>query len=152
MGKKKTWKEKLAYGERKVVEDPRGRGLMLIPKPTDLDSLIRRIPSGKLATVDQLREYLARVHGADFTCPLVTGIFLRIVAEAAEEEIRAGKELHEVTPYWRVIKRDGSLNPKYPGGPSHQAEFLALEGHDIVPGKGKRPPKVKNFREKLWTL
>lgn len=44
------WKEKLASGERKVVEDPRGRGLMLIPKPTDLDSLIRRIPSGKLAT------------------------------------------------------------------------------------------------------
>ena len=42
---------------------------------------------------------LAHWHNADVTCPLVTGIFLRIVAEAAEEERLAGKSA--ITPYWR---------------------------------------------------
>lgn len=132
-----------------MVEDPKGRGLMLIPRPLDLDGLIRNIPRGKLATVDQLRGRLAREFGADFTCPLVTGMFLRIVAEAAEQELSQGKDLPQVTPWWRVVKRDGSLNPKFPGGTARQAELLAAEGHELLSGRGKRPPRVKDYQEVL---
>jgi hypothetical protein len=149
---KKTWREKLQGGERKVVEDPKARGLMLIPKPLDLDELIRRVPRGTLVTVEALRAYLARKFGADFTCPLVTGIFLRIVAEAAEEELREGRDLSEITPWWRVVKGDGSLNPKFPGGTSRQAQRLEAEGHEILPPRGKRPPKVQEVAAALYEL
>ena len=152
MAKGKSWQEKLRGGERKVVEDPKGRGLMLIPLPLDLDALIRQVPPGKLVTVDALRDRLAQDHGADFTCPLVTGIFLKIVAEASEEELSEGKDLAEVTPWWRVVKRDGTLNPKFPGGTAHQAELLSLEGHALCPSRAKSPPKVKDFQNYLVEL
>ncbi|HEC63547.1 MAG TPA: MGMT family protein [Candidatus Acetothermia bacterium] len=147
---RKTWQQKLRGGERKVVDDPKGRGLMLIPRPLDLDALIREVPAGRLVTVDQLRERLAQKFGADFTCPLVTGIFLRIVAEAAEEELREGKDLSQVTPWWRVVKRDGALNPKFPGGTAHQGELLAAEGHELETAKGTL--RVKGFQAVLAKL
>jgi len=70
----------------------------------------------------------------------VTGIMMWIVAEAADEEARAG-ELR-ITPYWRVVKDDGSLNPKFPGGIERQEEMLRDEGHRIVAGRGKQAPRV----------
>jgi alkylated DNA nucleotide flippase Atl1 len=102
---------------------------MLIPKPLDVDALIRKVPRGKLLTLTQLREKLARMAGADVTCPLVSGIHVRVVAEAAAEDIKAGKS--RVTPYWRVVRDDGRLLETLPGGPSAQAEHLKAEGHTI---------------------
>jgi len=65
---KKSWKEKLNSGQKpKVVEDPRGRGRMLIPTPLLVDGLVRQIKPGELATMGQIRERLARDFGADFT-------------------------------------------------------------------------------------
>src|SRR4030065_956698 len=96
----KSAREKLEReGLPKVVDDPRGRGRMLIPNPLDVDALVRHVQRGKLATVDQIRERLARDFGADLTCPLTTGIFLRISAEAAEEDAIRGDR--EITPHWR---------------------------------------------------
>ena len=148
---RKTAREKLEIErEPEVVDDPRGRGKMLIPKPLDVDSLMRSIERGKLATVEQIRERLAEDFHADFTCPLTTGIFIRIAAEAAEEDLGRGEK--EITPYWRVIKADGSLNEKLPGGTEAQAARLREEGHSIEPGKGKKPPKVKDFGKSLHKL
>lgn len=72
---------------------------------------------------------------ADVTCPLTSGIFVRIVAEAAEEDRRNGKK--RITPYWRVVKDDGSLKDKFPGGAKAQAKLLRAEGHAIQAGKGE---------------
>ncbi len=144
-------RDKLAQEqERKVVDDARGRGRMLIPKPLDVDSLIRKIREGKLVTVDQVRDRLARDYNADLTCPLCTGIFLRIVAEAAEEDL--SRSVKEVTPYWRVVKAGGELNQKFPGEGDAQAYRLSAEGHSIEPGKGKKPPKVKDYEKVLQEL
>jgi hypothetical protein len=148
---RKTWREKLEVEqEPKVVDDPRGRGKMLIPVPLDVDALIRRVERGKLVTDKQIRGKLARNFHADLTCPMTTGIFIRIVAEAAEEDLRNGME--EITPYWRVIKADGSLNEKFPSGVEVQAAHLKEEGHTIEPDKGKKPPRVKDFEEHLQRL
>ena len=145
---RKSWREKLEKDlERKIVDDPKGRGRLLIPKPLDVDALMRQVETGKLATVDQIRGRLAKDYGADLTCPLVTGIFLRIAAEAAEEDLSRGET--KITPYWRVIKADGSLNEKFPGSTNAQAERLTEEGHTIESGKGKKPPKVKDFEKAL---
>jgi len=123
---------------------------MLIPNPLDVDALVRQVQTGRLATVDQIRERLARDFGADLTCPLTTGIFLRIAAEAAEEDASRGER--DITPYWRVINGDGSLNEKLPGGVEAQAHRLRDEGHGIEPGKGERPPRVTDFAGSLQTL
>ena len=148
MAKRKTWREKLeAKQERKVVDNPRGGGTLLIPRPLDVDALVRTVEKGKLVTVDQIRRGLAREYGGDNTCPLCTGIFLRIAAEAAEEELANG--VTEITPYWRVVKAGGGLNDKFPGGVDAQANHLREEGHTIEPGKGKKPPRVKDFEKAL---
>ena len=148
---RKTWREKLEVEqEPKVVDDPRGRGKMLIPTPLDVDALIRKVEEGKLITDKQIRERLASNFHADLTCPMTTGIFIRIAAETAEEDLRNGKQ--EITPYWRVIKPDGGLNEKLPGGTEAQAAHLRGEGHTIEPGKGKKPPQVKDFEKSLQKL
>ncbi|MCJ7654501.1 MAG: MGMT family protein [Dehalococcoidia bacterium] len=156
---RKTWRQKLEeeHPEHgKVVDIPPkmqnrfGTGKMLIPKPMDINALINKIPKGKLVTVTQIREKLAKDAHANCSCPMTTGIFLRIVAEVAEEDLRSEKR--EVTPYWRVIKADGSLNEKFPGGAQTQAAHLKKEGYSIEPGKGRKPPRVKNFEKSLQEL
>ena len=156
---RKTWRQKLEeeHPEHgKVVDIPPkmqnrfGTGKMLIPKPLDIDALINKIPKGNLATVAQIREQLARDAHAHCSCPMTTGIFLRIVAEVAEEDWSNGKK--DITPYWRVIKADGSLNEKFPGGVEAQAARLKEEGHLIEPNKGRKPPRVKNFEKSLQNL
>lgn len=132
----KSWREKLEIKrDPKVIPVPArmqrqcGTGTLLVPTPLQVDALIRKIPKGKLATPTQLRQSLARQSGADVTCPMTTGIFIRIAAETAEEDARAGKR--RITPYWRVVLDGGGLNEKVPGGPLHQAELLEAEGHQI---------------------
>ena len=120
---------------------------MVIPRPLDVDSLIRKVRRGKLATVPQLREVLAKRSHVDVACPLTTGIFIRIAAEAAEEERRAGAK--QVTPYWRVLSVAGGLNPKFPGGVATQRRRLAAEGHKITKPRGKKAPAVVDFEKSL---
>ena len=154
---RKSWREKLEKQDHSKIVDipPRmarrlGSGTMLIPKPLDVDALIRKTKKGQLVTVSEIRSRLARDNHADIACPLTTGIFVRIAAEAAEEDLRNGRK--QVTPYWRVIRDDGSLNEKFPGGVKAQSQRLKSEGHSISPSAGKRPPKVKDFENSLVRL
>jgi alkylated DNA nucleotide flippase Atl1 len=110
-----------------------GRGLMLIPTALQVDTMIRKIPRGELTTLAQIRQRLARWHRVEVTCPLVTGIFLRIVAEAAEEDLLANRP--DPAPYWRVVGEDGRLNAKFPGGVEAQARRLKEEGQTVENGK-----------------
>jgi hypothetical protein len=122
---------------------------MLIPTPLLVDETVRKIPAGWLTTVSLIREYLARTFKADFTCPLTTGIFLRIVAETAEEDREAGREY--IAPYWRVVKDDGTLNPKFPGGVESQAAHLENEGF-TVERRGKTRWWVQHFENRLFSF
>ena len=148
------WREKLTrQQEARIVPIPArmqariGTGKMVIPRPLDVDALIRRVPKGKIATVLQLRQALAKRSNVDVACPLCTGIFVRIAAEAAEEERRAGKK--SVTPYWRVISSEGRLNPKFPGGVVRQKRMLSGEGHKVLRAIGKKAPAVADFQSAL---
>lgn len=134
------WREKLENGQHaKIVSIPErmqkrfGTGTMLIPKPLDVDALVRRVPKGRLITQSQIRSALAQASGADTTCPLVTGILIRIVAEAAHEAAALGNT--RITPYWRVVRDDGALLDQLPGGTKAQGEHLAAEGHAVHFGK-----------------
>ena len=112
-----------------------GEGLCVIPRPRDVDALMKKVPKGKLTTINELRAAVARQHNADMGCPITTGIFAWIAAHAAAEAQADGRK--RVTPYWRTLKKGGEVNPKYPGGVAAQRILLETEGHKVVK-KGKR--------------
>ena len=152
---KKSWQEKLAddKGLPKVVEITDkmskrwGTGTVVIPAPREVDEIMKGVPEGRVITINQIRALLARKHGASIGCPITTGIFAWVAAHAAEEAAAEGKK--DITPYWRTLKTSGELNEKYPGGAEVQAARLKTEGHAIEPGKGKKPPRVKDFEKVL---
>ena len=153
--KRKSWSEKLADSKDlpKVVPITEkmskrwGEGTVVIPAPKEVNEIMRKVPKGKLTTINQIREILAKKHNATIGCPITTGIFAWISANAAEEAKAEGKK--DITPFWRTLKSDGRLNPKYPGGVEAQSAHLKEEGHIIEIGKGKKPPKVKDFEKYL---
>jgi len=155
---RKSWQEKLADSKDlpRVVEITGkmstrwGTGTIVIPAPIEVDEIMKKVPEGKLITVNQIREIVARKHGATIGCPLTTGIFVWVAANAAEEAAAEGKK--DITPYWRTLKSGGELNEKYPGGIEAQAARLREEGHTIEPGKGKKPPRVKDFDKAMVEL
>ncbi|MDT4967750.1 MAG: hypothetical protein QOJ64_2487 [Acidobacteriota bacterium] len=112
-----------------------GAGTMVIPSPLEVDQMMKKVRKGQLATTNDIRTALAAKHGATMCCPLTTGIFAWIAANAAEEQRSQGKK--SVTPYWRTLKAGGLLNEKYPGGIENQKRLLEAERHQVV-AKGKR--------------
>jgi 6-O-methylguanine DNA methyltransferase, DNA binding domain len=151
--RKKTWQEKLAdnKGFPKIFRiDKRkskrwGTGTFVIPAPEEVDELMRRVPKGRLTTIDNLRKYLARRHRATIACPITTGIFAWIAAHAAAEATAAGRV--KTTPYWRTLKTGGEINQKYPGGAPELKRRLAAGGHKVI-AKGNRL-LVENFEASL---
>lgn len=137
---KTSWKEKLEKPQEIKIVDTHesmkkfGSGKMLIATPKIVDNFIKKIPKGQLMTIGEIRKSLATEFNADLTCPLTTGIFLRISAEAAEEDRASGKRT--ITPYWRVVRDNGCLIDKFPGGQQHHAELLEKEGFKTLT-KGK---------------
>lgn len=140
---KKSWQEKLNDDNDlpRVVEITDkmskrwGEGTVVIPAPREVDEIIKKIPRGKLTTINHIREALARRHKATIGCPITTGIFAWVAAHAAEEAFAGGKE--DITPYWRTLKAGGVINMKYPGGVEIQKKLLEKEGHRVIQ-KGKK--------------
>jgi alkylated DNA nucleotide flippase Atl1 len=155
---RKSWQEKLADSKDlpRVVEINErmsrrwGTGTCVIPAPMEIDTLMRKVPKGKVTTINDIRVALARRHRATIGCPITTGIFAGIAARAAEEAVAEGQR--RITPYWRTLKSGGELNPKYPGGVEAQAARLKDEGHSIELGRDKRPKRVKDFEKSLVKL
>ncbi len=153
--KRKSWQEKLhdSKGLPRVekitakMSTRWGTGTVVIPAPIEVDEIMSKVSKGKLITINQIRSILAQKHNATIGCPITTGIFAWVAAHAAEEAGAAGRKNN--TPYWRTLKSTGELNDKYPGGINAQRAFLKAEGHAIEPGKGKKPPTVKDFEKVL---
>lgn len=115
-----------------------GGDKMVIPTPRLIEKILFEIPKSKILSLTQLREHITEECKADYACPLTTGIFLRIVAEYAEEIKNEGGL--KIPPYWRIVRDDGSLFEKFPGGPEAQMEKLKREGHQF---KSSTKGKVK---------
>lgn len=143
MSRRKSWSEKLQDSKNlprvERITDKMskrwGTGTVLIPAPMEVDEMMRKVPEGKLITINEIRSALARKHKASIGCPMTTGIFAWVAANAAEELSQKGEE--NITPYWRTLKTGGVINPKYPGGAARQKELLEKEGHKVIQ-KGKK--------------
>lgn len=119
MAKKKTWLDKLNENKEPQIKrieidfaDIRAGSNMLIATPQLIDQYIQEIGFGKRIDTKTLRKDLALEHNADYTCPVTTGLFLRIVAEANYEKLQQGKSVAEITPFWRVIEPNSTLAKK----------------------------------------
>jgi alkylated DNA nucleotide flippase Atl1 len=160
--KKKTWEEKLKNSKnypkiirlqentpcRKALEKMGAKigDSVVIAPPIQVNEVMKHAPKGRLFTLAEICKKLAKKNGAQYCCTLTTGIFVSIVANAAEE-------MNTDIPYWRTIKNNGELNPKYPGGIEKQKELLEKEGHSFIK-KGRKHIRyvVKDFEKKVITL
>lgn len=156
MGSKKTWIEKLNDSKDlpKVVtiegkmSRKWGEGTCAIPSPLNVDAMMKKVSKGKLVTINELRQAIAKKQQATIGCPMTTGIFAWIAAGASHEKEAQGYK--RVTPYWRTLKSNGELNPKYPINLEELSERLENEGHEII-SKGKKK-FVKDYQQKLISM
>ena len=132
--------------DQKSTEKYGGNRMYFAP-PVDYDKVMKRIPCGKVITVGKIREYFAKLSGADFTEPITAGIFVSIGAWASYQRSE------DETPYWRTLKANGELNEKYPGGIESQKAKLEEEGHTIIQ-KGRKNIRyfVKDYESFLLDL
>ena len=135
-----------------TITDPKsiekyGGSRMYFAPPIDYDKVMKRVPWGKLTTVGEIRRYFARRNRADFTEPITAGIFVSIAAWASSQRTE------DITPYWRTLKANGELNPKYPGGAEAQKAKLEAEGHIVAP-RGRTNIKyfVVDYEKALFDL
>ena len=135
--KRKTWAEKLNIDRKPVIETAdkdfagiKAGQMMLIPTPKIVDAYIRQIPKGRQVAVETMRKDLAAEYHSEVTCPLTTGIFIRIAAEAAYEEYEKGKPLNKITPFWRVISEQSPAAKKLTFGTALLKEQRKKEGID----------------------
>lgn len=119
---KKSWREKYDARKEAVVEEIQKPMLgmkpgqkILISTPAAIEAALNQVPMGTTITVADLRSNLAQSHSADATCPLTTGIFLRIVAEKGLEE-------GNPAPFWRVVDPGSPLAKKLSCGSDWIAE------------------------------
>ncbi len=135
-----------------IITDPKsiekyGGNKMYFAPPMAYDEIMKRVPYGKILTVSSIREYFEKENGADFTEPITAGIFVSIAAWASFQRER------DPTPYWRTLKANGELNPKYPGGEKVQKEKLEAEGHTVLTrGRTNLRYFVKDYEKKLWEI
>jgi hypothetical protein len=131
------WRSRLRDGAapRRVVLEaafagiPAGRTLF-VPTPGLLADRILAIPEGDTLEVRMLRDMLARAHDADATCPVTTALFLRIVAEAAWDDLQDGTPLDRIIPFWRAIDAASPVAARLRCGPDwirarREAEAIA---------------------------
>ena len=93
---------------------------MLISSPEKIAEYIKKIPEGRQKTAKEMRLDLAKETGADNSCPVSTGIFIR---KAIEEH---GKEI----PYWRLIDENHPVVNKLKLDPRELKYLRNLEGID----------------------
>ena len=87
---------------------------MFVATPKIVDDYVNQLPVGQFISMPELRADLAIEHDCDATCPLTTAIFLRLVAEAALEQLDAGAEIEDITPFWRVVAPGDQVSSRLP--------------------------------------
>lgn len=147
MFKKKTDMPKTQIITDKNTIKKYGGEKMFLAPPCYYNDIMKTIPYGKIITSDLIRNYLAKNNNTDFTDPLTSGIFISICAWASHQREK------DKIPYWRTLKTNGELNPKYPGGIDMQKKLLESEGHIIIQ-KGRKNIKyyVQNYENFLFEL
>lgn len=111
-------------------------GKLVKPSPDTVESLLRQIRKGKIATISQLREKIAKDFNVETACPAATMKALQLISK--QEQAKC---------FWRVVTAKGELISKFPGGVAGHAELLLREGHQI--DFSRKVPFVIEYASKL---
>lgn len=114
-------------------------GKMIKPSTATVKAIVQKIRKGKLVTLGQLREKLAKDFAVQTACPASTTKSLQLLAKE-----------DETVCYWRVIKNKGELIAKFPDGVKGHALLLENEGFEI--DFSKKNPVVMDYKDKLGKL
>lgn len=133
--KTKSWNSRLKQAKTPVVKlleidfaGLKSGTTMLVSSPQEVEAYINQLPFGTTRTVTQMRADLAQQHAADGTCPVSTAIFLRVVAEAALEQLEKGSTMERITPFWRVVAPTDNVAKKLTCGPEFVRAQREREG------------------------
>ncbi|WP_440635306.1 MULTISPECIES: hypothetical protein [unclassified Candidatus Pelagibacter] len=107
----KPYKEKIKKLNFNFADIKKGE-TMLVSSPSSIANFIKKIPKGKKKTVVEMRNALAKKAKANKTCPVSTGIFLRIAIEASLEEQSKRKLKKPNLPFWRIIDEKTAVAKK----------------------------------------
>jgi len=114
-------------------------GKMVKPSLDSVKKIVKKVRKGKLVTLEQIREKLARDFKVQTACPASTTKALQLLS----------KEERPVS-YWRVVKKNGALLAKFPSGVKGHASLLQKEGLEI--DFSKKNPVVVDYEAKLSKL
>ena len=111
--KKEPKKVKLTHNFAGIKEGQ----MMYVATPMIVDDYIKTLTHGEVHTIPQFRTALAELNQCDASCPVSTSIFIRMCAEAAIEDMKLGKAVSEVTPFWRLLTGEDKISKKLPIDP-----------------------------------
>jgi hypothetical protein len=119
MAAKKSWRQKIESAPEPHVDrlakdfgGGKAGDVMFIASPRLVRNYIAAIPRGATRGIEDMRREFAGRNAADVTCPITSSIFVRIVSEAAIEEMNAGAPPEAVTPFWRIVDPKGPIANK----------------------------------------
>ena len=134
----KTWVEKRELDKEYQVKinpkkfaDISAGTKMLILIPKIVDEYVKNISQGSFVYMKQIRQELARYYHAEMTCPVATGISLRIISESAFEEYQTDQILDTINPFWRAVDPDSKLDGKLACGVYFIIEHQIQEGIEL---------------------
>ena len=135
----KTWIEKREVEKQHQVKvnpqtfaDMPAGCMMLIPTPKIVDKYVKQINKGSFFYSKDLRKKMALDYKSDNSCPLVTGISLRIISEAAYEEYEFGTKIEDITPFWRAVESFSKLANKLTSGVDFILKYQDKEGIYLI--------------------
>lgn len=118
-----------------------GIGIILHPDQEMIESVIKVIPYGRIATIDSLCHRLARDHDVNVTCPMRTSNFMKAITETYSDG--------NAIPFWRVIRKNHMLiNTNFT---ALCVKNLQKEGFKVIQNS-KGEFKVQNVQDRLYTF
>ena len=131
--KEKTELEKEKIDEKEIIYTSLSKDLNFyetygyVAPPAKYDAVMRKIPKGKLTTLEGLNRFIALEQGVTNVCVETAEVFVMLAAFACVE-----RRDTVATPFWRVLLKDGELSDAFPGGVGFLIRILQNEGHEIV--------------------
>jgi alkylated DNA nucleotide flippase Atl1 len=125
--KRLSWEAKLRPElQPRIVTDKRSGESLLLPTPLLVGEVVASVPRGQVISLSQLRAQLAQRFNTANTCPLMTGIFAGILAGVVADDLAQRRKPR--WPIWRLVRDDGTLNPKWALDVLYRASMLRAEG------------------------
>jgi hypothetical protein len=115
----KTWAEKYKQSKKVIIKtidrnfaDITIGETLVLPTTQIIDDYIRAIPKGEQKTIAEFRTETAKKFNVQKTCPVMTNMNLKIVAELAAENLGNQNAIETVSPFWRLIKPQDPITSK----------------------------------------